>query len=168
MKLFFRRGNTGFTMLPNHIITSPEISCQEKALLFLLYYHAGQDTHCWAYQSTLAKELGISTRYIRKILKRLEKKELVILQQRGLNRSNTYYLNEKPMTNKIKSGISELDRNHSSTPDRTYSSGPRNNTVGNNTFKRGDLKKYKNIRDDKLYKSGFLKAKQDLAKSKSV
>lgn len=82
----------GFTPIPNIILRSPKISMQNKALYALLLSYAWFDAHCFPGQERVAKDLGVTDRTVRTLLKELKEHGLIDWTQRGLNKSNIYYI----------------------------------------------------------------------------
>lgn len=73
----------------------PEISMAAKCLLLDLIFYAGIDGEVFPSQALLAKNLGITPRYIRKLLTELRNYSLVTWVRRGYSTSNKYALNEE-------------------------------------------------------------------------
>lgn len=73
----------------------PEISMASKCLLLDLVFYAGIDGEVFPSQALLAKNLGVSPRYIRKLLTELKNYNLIAWVRRGYSTSNKYTLNEE-------------------------------------------------------------------------
>ncbi|HWY79441.1 MAG TPA: helix-turn-helix domain-containing protein [Candidatus Sulfotelmatobacter sp.] len=68
----------------------------DKCILFELYCFAGKNKTAFPSQETLAKNLGVSARYIRERLVVLKEKKLILSwERRGYSKSNLYKLNEE-------------------------------------------------------------------------
>lgn len=73
----------------------PSVSMQSKWLLFDLILYGGVDGLVFPSQTRLAKDSGVSDRYIRTLLKELMDKELIFVFKRGFSKSNQYSINEE-------------------------------------------------------------------------
>ncbi len=101
----------GFVMLPNRVLFMEGLSAQAVRLWAALAHYARESEECWPGQDRLARQLGISTRSLRTILRELEDADLVRTVQRGLNRPNLYRLI-----------VPDSDRKKTSDPDRKKTS----------------------------------------------
>lgn len=79
-----------YTIIPNEILGASQLSVQARYLLCVLLKYCGQDEWCFPSQETLAKEVGCSARYIRRLLEELLHAGVIVKTRRGFNRSNTY------------------------------------------------------------------------------
>jgi len=95
-----------FTLIPNEILGSSQLSIQARYLHLVLMKHCGQAEHCYPSQRTLAEALGCSSRHIRNLLQELIVAGLVSITRSGYNRPNTYKV--------AKQFIVKNDRNSSS------------------------------------------------------
>jgi len=86
----------GFTAIPNIVLRSPNLSLQAKMLYALLLSYAWQDGWCFPGQERLAKNMRISDRMVRDYLQELRAIGLIDWEQRGLTKTNVYYINEIP------------------------------------------------------------------------
>ena len=82
----------GFTMVPNFILTNPELSVGAKLAYALLLKYAWADRAVYPGQQTLANEMGAGERSVRTYLKELEDAKLLEVTQRGLGKTNLYRL----------------------------------------------------------------------------
>jgi len=105
----------GFGVAPFSILRNPKIPNVLKPLYLNILSYAWYNAKCFPGQETLAEELGVSGRTIRKYLAELEKIGLVSCKRRGLNKTNIYYLNEIPDNLKC---ANRLERNERSYPER--------------------------------------------------
>lgn len=125
--------------VPNWLMERPEVAPGAKLLYGRLAQHAGRKNRCYPGQKTLARELAVSARMIRRYLRELIDIGLIEERQRGLNRSNLYYFlkhewmegakrilsSEPPEVFKLESqGPSAPERNYLSGPEWTHSSAP--------------------------------------------
>lgn len=81
----------GFAQVPNAVMRHRGLSPQAKCLYTLLLTYAWRDSSCFPSQKTLATDLGISDRYVREILKELEREGFLQIQRQGLNKPNIYH-----------------------------------------------------------------------------
>lgn len=79
-----------FTIIPNEILGSSQLSTQARYLYCVLLRYCGKDSKCFPSQNTLALVTGFTVRHIRNIIKELIDSGLIDKQRRGWNRSNTY------------------------------------------------------------------------------
>ncbi len=83
----------GFTAIPRAILKSPMLSMQAKILFALLLDYAWQKGSCFPGQERLAEDLNVHRNTISKHLIELRSCGLITWKQRGLNRTNVYYIN---------------------------------------------------------------------------
>ena len=86
----------GFTMVPNFVLLSAEISPGAKLCFAMLLRYAWQNDYCFPGQERLAADMGVSDRSVRTYLNELEAKKLISIKQRGLGKSNLYEINLRP------------------------------------------------------------------------
>jgi DNA-binding transcriptional ArsR family regulator len=84
---------SGFTQVPNAVLTHARISPGAKLTYALLLKYAWGKSSSFPGQEQLAKDLGGTDRSIRTYLKDLEGAGLVEIHRRGLGRPNLYILN---------------------------------------------------------------------------
>jgi DNA-binding transcriptional ArsR family regulator len=165
----------GWTALANKTITDLTIGSQAYRLFCLLAMHTFGAGHCTVRIKVLAREIGLSERRVGTHLNELEKARLIIRQRHGLNRSNTYYLQDKPVT---KSWVERYVRDGSeenvlSRSDENFRSRINKNS-GNNKFLGGDdlendkIRAFKKRRTEKLIKDGILTGKEEMTKKMGV
>jgi len=82
----------GFTMVPNVVLTMPDLSVGAKLAYAMVLKYAWQDNYSFPGQLKLAKDLGAGERSVRTYLKELEAAGLLEIQQRGLGKTNFYRL----------------------------------------------------------------------------
>ena len=104
-------------MVPNWLLSRPEISHGAKLTYARLAQHAGKEGRCFPKQDTLADELGTSERSVRDYLRELAKARLVKMVRRGLAKSNLYFFLDHPWI-------------QDSTPNPTASGQDRQNLAG--------------------------------------
>jgi DNA-binding MarR family transcriptional regulator len=86
----------GFTQVPNFLLKSAKLSAGDKMTFAMLLSYAWQNDYCFPGQQTLAKDLGLDERSVRRHLKSLEANGLLTIQRRGQGKTNVYELNLKP------------------------------------------------------------------------
>lgn len=79
-----------FTVIPNELLGSTQLSISSRYLLCVLLKHCGQDDYCFPSQITLAENLGCTDRQIRNLIRELEREDLINTTRKGFNKSNTY------------------------------------------------------------------------------
>ncbi len=84
---------SGFTQVPNAILTHAKISPGAKLTYAMLLKYAWDKDSSFPGQEKLAKDLGATDRSIRTYLNDLEANGLVEIHRRGLGRPNLYILN---------------------------------------------------------------------------
>lgn len=77
---------------------NPEISMAAKVVLLDLIFYAGVKGNAFPSHKTLAKDLGISTRYVRSQLNELRKWRCIDWKKRGFSKSNSYAINTDLLT----------------------------------------------------------------------
>jgi hypothetical protein len=82
----------GFVILSGAVLVDRELSDGAKVTYLLLLDYARQDNTCWPGQATLAAERGLKERAIRNHLTELEGRGLISVEQRGLRKTNIYWL----------------------------------------------------------------------------
>ena len=90
----------GYTRVPNHVLTSSEVSPGAKLVYAMLLRYAWQNDSCFPGQARLAKDMGASERSIRTYLGDLGRQNFIEVRRRGQGRSNLYTLNltvDKPV-----------------------------------------------------------------------
>ncbi len=114
----------GFTMVPNELLRDTSLSMGARQTWIALKSHAWQDPECWPGQETLARELGVSVRQVRRYLTELEGAGLVETVQQGRGLPNRYRVPDYPVAPPDRTPLSVLDRPPTSAPDGTPMSGP--------------------------------------------
>jgi hypothetical protein len=79
-----------YTKIPNQMLNQSQLSIPARYLYCVLLRHCGKNDKCFPSQKTLGKEVGITDRYIRKMLIELINAGLVYKRRLGYNRANTY------------------------------------------------------------------------------
>lgn len=147
--------------LPNVILRYPGLSPSAKLLWARLAQYAGENGKCYPSQVTLAEELGITDRHIRKLLTELEDKGFVVGERTPSQRligANARYrflwhevFNDAP---EEKPTIPELeflsDRNDCSSPDRNDCSGPIKEISIEENQKKEQTKSVRDLQEEEL------------------
>lgn len=140
-----------FTIIPNELLNSSQLTIMERYLYCVLLKLCGNKDYCFPSQKTIATTMGKSPRYVWTLLDKLEKKGFIKRTRRGWNRSNTYEVAKKLLTNSHHSAnqISNMFPFHHSNVV------PANNTYVNKQAKRS-VKGFISFRDS-LIEKGIIK-----------
>ncbi len=87
-----RATQSGFTQVPNFILTNANISVGAKLAYAMLLKYAWYDDGCFPGQTKLAHDMGAGERSVRTYLKELDGKNLLEIIQRDLGKTNFYRL----------------------------------------------------------------------------
>ncbi len=82
----------GFTQIPNSILRRSDISPGAKLTYVVLLSYAWQEGSCFPGQERMAEDMGVTDRSVRTYLRELEGVGLLITKQRGLGKTNLYFL----------------------------------------------------------------------------
>ena len=82
----------GYTRVPNHVLTSSDVSPGAKLVYAMLLRYAWQNDFCFPGQERLAKDMGAGERSVRNYLQELERQSFIEVRRRGQGRSNLYTL----------------------------------------------------------------------------
>ena len=82
----------GFTQVPNHLLTSREVSAGAKLAYAMLLKYAWQNNFCFPGQDKLAEDLGITRQSVNAHIKELEAKGFIDIKRRGQGKPNLYTL----------------------------------------------------------------------------
>ncbi|GJM17631.1 MAG: hypothetical protein DHS20C13_29580 [Thermodesulfobacteriota bacterium] len=93
---------TGFTQVPNSILTDTNLSVQARLLYSNLLSFAWDKDFCNPSQIRLGKNMGRDPRTIRLILKELEEQEYLDIYRYGYNNPSIYHLHVFPPQKKFK------------------------------------------------------------------
>lgn len=83
----------GFASMPRKVLRAKGLSRNAKCIYALLLDYAWQEGSCFPGQDRLAEDLNISVDTVRKDLNELKDYGLISWTQRGLNKTNIYYIN---------------------------------------------------------------------------
>ncbi len=125
-ELRFRSPNeaAGFTILPNLVLMSFQLSNPAKLLYALLRHFARQNGRCWPGQARLGIHLGLHERQIRNLLKELTEGRLITIERLDYNKTNRYWLEPLDQSALVP------DRQSITGPDRQSSAGPMEEDTG--------------------------------------
>jgi DNA-binding transcriptional MocR family regulator len=82
----------GFTQLPNYVLKDTSLSMGARLSYAILLSYAWQEKSCFPGQKRMADELGVSVRTVREYLRELKSTGYIDWLQRGLNKTNVYYI----------------------------------------------------------------------------
>ncbi len=99
----------------------------------VLTKYAGQDERCYPSQRTLAKDLGCTDRYVRKLLCELLEAQLITKKRTGFNKSNTYTIS--------KDFVKDHRNNSSPQIGSAYPLHSGNSVPPKNTYRKGKSKR---------------------------
>lgn len=77
-------------IVPNWLLERKEVSTGAKLCYARLCQHAGKKGHCWPKQETLAEELGVNKRQVKRYLAELKDHALIRAFKVGFQGQNTY------------------------------------------------------------------------------
>ena len=82
----------GFTQVPKFILKDPNLSLGAKVTYSALLGYAWDNASVFPGQATLAKEMGVTERHVRRFISELKTAELLRVERRGLGQTNRYHL----------------------------------------------------------------------------
>lgn len=85
--------------IPNWLLSRAEVSQGAKLCYARLSQYAGKDGVCYPSQETIADELGVSVRMVRRYVDELKHLKLIKIRQHGLQQPNQYLFLEHPWMN---------------------------------------------------------------------
>ena len=151
-----------FTVIPNELFESSQLSIPSRYLLCLFLKYSGQDETCYPSQKTLARVMGFSDRYIRTLILELEGSKLIHKRRTGFNKSNTYTVSKQYRKSSSSQsnggGNSRADELGSMFPLHQGSDVPPKSTYRKETSKRGSSKGIE-ILEEKMINIGLLNSK---------
>jgi uncharacterized protein YkwD/DNA-binding transcriptional regulator YhcF (GntR family) len=170
----------GFTAIPRNILKAPNLTMQAKIIFALLLDYAWQKGSCFPGQDRLANDLGVHKNTIIKHLNELKDSGLISWKQRGLNRTNIYYINSlttfgsKSIENtddSLESHSSVIPESH---PDVTQEIHPSVNIIEEVEYKKKEYKKPLTLSNDNerinlsLFDTEAITIAQELNDEKSI
>jgi hypothetical protein len=82
----------GFTQIPNYVLRDGSLSLGARLIYTMLLSYAWQEKKCFPGQAKLATDLGVDERSVRRYLAELRESGYVDWKQRGLGKTNVYYI----------------------------------------------------------------------------
>lgn len=82
----------GFTQIPNYVLGDQSLSLGARLIYTMLLSYAWQEKRCFPGQARLAADLGVDERSVRRYLVELRDRGYVDWKQRGLGKTNIYYI----------------------------------------------------------------------------
>ena len=107
----------GFTQVPNFILKSKKLSAGDKLALAMILSYMWHNDYCFPGQATLADDMGIDERSVRRHLKALQEAGLLKITRRGLGKTNIYEVDVSARVTSHQTRRSRPDKNVR--PDRT-------------------------------------------------
>ena len=92
----------GFTQVPNFLLRLKEITSGDKMTFAMILSYAWQNDSCFPGQATLAKDMGVDERTVRRHIQALQTAGLLVIQQRGQGKTNIYELNLAVVKGKVR------------------------------------------------------------------
>jgi hypothetical protein len=80
----------GFTMVPNVILRSPQLTHGAKVAYGILLSYAWQDDHTFPGQDRMATDMGVERKAVIRYLKELKDRGAIRVQRRGMGKTNVY------------------------------------------------------------------------------
>jgi len=84
----------GFTQIPNYVLRDRSLSLAARLVYTMLLSYAWQEERCFPGQARLAADLGVDERSVRRYLAELRERGYVDWDQRGLGKTNVYYIRD--------------------------------------------------------------------------
>lgn len=81
---------SGFTQVPNFILTDPTLSLGAKITYAMFLHYAWHKDSCFPGQDRLAVDMGMSRPRVTEFIKELERASLVAITRRGQGKTNLY------------------------------------------------------------------------------
>lgn len=101
-------------IIPNWLLAQPTLSSGAKLCFARLCQYAGEDGECWPAQATLAGELGLNVRQVRRLLRELADAGLIAVKTGTGRRASAYRFLRHPWMD----GAGTLPPRPSGTPAR--------------------------------------------------
>ncbi|MFA5168838.1 MAG: helix-turn-helix domain-containing protein [Candidatus Omnitrophota bacterium] len=114
-----------FWAIPKSIMDMTHVSLEARVIYGILFTMKNGKNSAWPSQKTIAEDIGIGERSVRRKLDELVEVGLIEVERRGMNQSNVYRFPDR--TNVKSAGVANLagpDRTPVAGPDRTAVSGP--------------------------------------------
>ena len=92
----------GYTQVPNFLLRMKNITSGDKMTFAMILSYKWQNDSCFPGQATLAKDMGVDERTIRRHIQALQTAGLLVIQQRGQGKTNVYELNLAVVKGKVR------------------------------------------------------------------
>jgi len=92
----------GYTQVPNFLLRMKEITSGDKMTFAMILSYKWQNDSCFPGQATLAKDMGVDERTVRRHIQALQVAGLLLIQQRGQGKTNIYELNLAVVKGKVR------------------------------------------------------------------
>ena len=153
----------GFTQIPNCILRDGKLEPIAKLLYVLLLSYAWYEDECFPGHKRLAEHLGVSERWVIRLLQALREKGLIDWSRRGQGKTNVYVIKSLselyPETDVNSSSL--LDMKSSSVPDGKPSS-QEEYSIEEYTEKNIQLSRNGRIAEMQAYMMGLLDTTKDV------
>jgi DNA-binding transcriptional regulator YhcF (GntR family) len=141
IKILDKSLKQGFTAIPRVILKASNLTMQAKVIFSLLLDYAWQKGSCFPGQDRLARDLSVHKNTIIKHLNELKDYGLISWKQRGLNRTNIYYINSLSVVctdNSSESHPGVIPESHSGVTQDIH---PSVNIIEEDEYKKKEYKK---------------------------
>ncbi len=92
----------GYTQVPNFLLRMKSITSGDKMTFAMILSYKWQNDSCFPGQATLAKDMGVDERTVRRHIQALQTAGLLVIQQRGQGKTNVYELNLAVVKGKVR------------------------------------------------------------------
>ena len=92
----------GYTQVPNFLLRMKDITSGDKMTFAMILSYKWQNDSCFPGQATLAKDMGVDERTVRRHIQALQTAGLLTIQQRGQGKTNIYELNLAVVKGKVR------------------------------------------------------------------
>jgi Helix-turn-helix domain len=102
---------SGFTQLPNFILTNGDLSLGAKVTYAMFLHYAWHANYCFPGQDRLATDMGMSQQRVSDFIKELERAGFIEIRRRGQGKTNIYKIKfsvrQKARGGKSNTGLSK-------------------------------------------------------------
>lgn len=95
---------SGFAAFPYLVMEDKRLSVGARLTYAFLLKYAWQEGSCFAGQATMAKEIGISDRHLRRFLTELKDHGYIKVERKDKRFNNTYIILDRKKPSKLKAG----------------------------------------------------------------
>lgn len=96
----------GFTQIPNVILKNTKLSFGAKVTYAMFLSYAWYNNKVFPGQKTMADDLGVSERHVRRFIGELKEAQYLEVERRGLGKTNIYHLHV--VVNQVKKSKSSV------------------------------------------------------------